>query len=383
MCGVLNVEQVRATAERALVRGGADVRLERAKQLKSSSRTLVVRAQVRGPGSGLGSVVVKASVDHETGEGVVREPAALRLLSESRATDSPRLLAVADDPPLVVLEDLGDVGSLADALLGRSSDAAHAQLLAWAGSLGDLHARTSGWAPRFADALAGEATRLQRPTPSVDHTPARATHSAGLLSQALDALGMEAAPDAIAELLALPSQLGGGPLAHALTPSDACPDNNAIATGSVTFFDFEGAQVRHVAWDAAYLTVPWPSCWCAWAMDAASIDAALERWRTRAARTIPYVATADFDADLATATLGWSVMSSAWFLDRLVHPTRGSRRLSRHAPPIAAVIGHRLRHAAAVTDNRFPLLPRLAGDLLDRLALSNRVLPLAPAFRRR
>jgi hypothetical protein len=60
----------------------------------------------------------------------------------------------------------------------------------------------------------------------------------------------------------------------ALWPCDACPDNNVRNdSGELSLVDFEGAAFRHVAWDVAYLTVPWPSCWCCW------------RWRYRRRRT--------------------------------------------------------------------------------------------------
>ena len=51
----------------------------------------------------------------------------------------------------------------------------------------------------------------------------------------------------------------------ALSPCDACPDNNVRSdSGVLSLVDFEGAAFSHVAWDVAYLTVPWPSCWCSW-----------------------------------------------------------------------------------------------------------------------
>ena len=37
-----------------------------------------------------------------------------------------------------------------------------------------------------------------------------------------------------------------------LTPTDACPDNNVLSgDGTMTMLDFEGAEVRHAALDAA------------------------------------------------------------------------------------------------------------------------------------
>ena len=51
---------------------------------------------------------------------------------------------------------------------------------------------------------------------------------------------------------------------HALSPADACPDNNLLTDRRLRLIDFEWSEVRHPAWDAAYLAVPWPTCWCSW-----------------------------------------------------------------------------------------------------------------------
>ena len=55
---------------------------------------------------------------------------------------APRLLAATADPPLVVMEDLGTAPDVASHLLGTDAGAADAALLAWATTLGRLHARS-------------------------------------------------------------------------------------------------------------------------------------------------------------------------------------------------------------------------------------------------
>jgi Phosphotransferase enzyme family len=59
---------------------------------------------------------------------------------------------------------------------------------------------------------------------------------------------------------------GSGP--SALTLADACPDNSIRTTRGYLLIDFEEAEWRPVAWDVAYLTVPWPSCWCCFTLPA-------------------------------------------------------------------------------------------------------------------
>ena len=77
---------------------------------------------------------------------------------------------------------------------------------------------------------------------------------------------------------------------HALSPADACPDNNLLLADGCRLIDFEWAEVRHPAWDAAYLAVPWPTCWCSWRIPDATAARALDAYRGAAAegsRTSP------------------------------------------------------------------------------------------------
>jgi hypothetical protein len=139
--------------------------------------------------------------------------------------------------------------------------------------------------------------------------------------------------------------------------------------------DFEGAQWRHVAWDLAYLAVPWPSCWCSWRLPADAAARAVDAYRARLAS--PYADSPGFDRDLAAAAVGWAFMSTAWFLPRALPD---QPRPLRTTPPRRALVLHRLQEAGASTE-----LPALA-ELADRLhaALVGRWGPVplayAPAF---
>ena len=70
--------------------------------------------------------------------------------------------------------------------------------------------------------------------------------------------------------------------AAALSPADTCPDNNVLTADGLLLLDFEGAEWRHVAWDIAYLRVPWPTCWCSWRLADDVAVAALGRYRAAA-----------------------------------------------------------------------------------------------------
>src|SRR3546814_2832674 len=94
-----------------------------------------------------------------------------------------------------------------------------------------------------------------------------------------------------------------------VTPGDTCPDNNLLLDGVAHLMDFEFAEVRHPAWDAAYLTVPWPTCWCAWQVPQRRAEAALTTYRTGATARLPWIAEPGFDDDLVAATLLWCLRS--------------------------------------------------------------------------
>jgi Ser/Thr protein kinase RdoA (MazF antagonist) len=111
---------------------------------------------------------------HGEAEGFGIELAALQYLNAMPAPVAPRLLGVAADAGVMVMEDLGRGPSLADSLLAGPRDRAEADLIAYARALGRVHAwsmsraadltrlrggkcrifdfETSGWGPVVLDA---------------------------------------------------------------------------------------------------------------------------------------------------------------------------------------------------------------------------------------
>src|SRR5439155_252120 len=68
----------------------------------------------------------------------------------------------------------------------------------------------------------------------------------------------------------------------AVAMSDAGPGGSvadALLGDGLVPIDFEGAEWRHVAWDVAYLTVPWPSCWCSWRIPRSVAEQATHAYR--------------------------------------------------------------------------------------------------------
>jgi Ser/Thr protein kinase RdoA (MazF antagonist) len=327
-------------------------------RLRGSDRSSVVRATVDG---GPRTVVVKAH-DPAYADHWRRESAALALV-RGRGLPVPELLATVDDPPLVVLADAGSGPNLADALLGDSAATATDRLHAWADALATLHTVTHG----------------VEPEPSiVDPMPALLADAADMLVESLPALGVTPGAQALADLRA-----GAGGFttrADALTPADACPDNNVLTPNGLVLLDFEQACVRHVAWDAAYLLVPWPSCWCSWGLPDEVAAAALDRWRSGV--RIPAVHGGEFGRDLDVAVVVWAVMSSAWFLAGAIEEEHEAERADLPGPTRRTVIRHRMR---LVTRRRTtaPALAALADDVLAATGerWGDRRLEVAPAYR--
>jgi hypothetical protein len=335
-------DELIAAGQRALREVWPQVTLRADRPLEGSDRASVVRALAEGGAAG--SVIVKVHREPQ-----VREPAALQALG--------LLLAASTQPPGVVMTDLGSGGSLADALLGDDPEAAREGVVSWAAAMQRLGQTATG---DFTRALEQHATRLGQDVPVLNDMPAALARAAELLVVQLPRLGVTPSAAALDELREVDAALTQR---LALTPSDACPDNNVRTPDGLVLLDFEGAQVRPVAWDAAYLRVPWPSCWCSWLLPADVAGDGL--------RAFGY----DDRADLDRASLGWALLSSAWFLDRALgedhtHPGTPTRR---------AMLRHRL--AAGADD--LPHLTDLAAEVRAATfsAWGSVPLELAPAFR--
>jgi hypothetical protein len=308
----------------------------------------------------------------------VRECAALSVLpAEVRA---PRFIAAGTVPPTVVMSDVGAGTSVADALLGPDPVAAADAVAQWATSIGMLHRATTGSREAFRHALLARAGALPVALPV-----AEAKMSAGLddaaatMAQQCAELGVDIPPGALEELRALATRLSDAGAA-AMTPADACPDNNVRTDDGLALIDFEGAQWRHVAWDVAYLIVPWPSCWCSWRIPADVAERAIEAYRRAVA--MPDADAAGFRRDVEAAAVGWAFMSMAWFLPRALADARAPADQDKPTPNRRASILHRLDQARRSADG--PALAEFSTRLHEVLSArwGELTLPYAPAFDR-
>jgi hypothetical protein len=355
-------------AARALLPG---VRLDRVAGLGGNERSTVERVRATHPDGARSSLIVKQY--KSAGDGWVRESAALAVMPAGVRT--PRVVAAGSAPQVLILQDLGAGSSLADALLGDDPQAAEAALRAWAEAIAELHSGTRESRGAFRDALA---TRQGDPPISESRVSVEIEDAVRVLDRDCGVLGVRSSGDAFDELRGLAKRLGGSGLA-ALTPADACPDNNVLTHDGLVLVDFEGAQWRHIAWDVAYLQVPWPSCWCSWRMPAAVADRAVAAYVRAAAPRIPEVADSAFALDVEAAVVGWALISTTWFIDNALG-SDPPLNPARPTPTRRAMIMHRLDRAARSTE--LPALAQLAGDLASELRSrwGDVDLALAPAF---
>ncbi|MTD15893.1 phosphotransferase [Nakamurella sp. YIM 132087] len=337
-----------------------------------SDRSVVLRVTVDG---GPATAVVKGWTTSAGSDAPARETAALDMAT-ARSLPAPALLASAGDPPLVVMSDLGAHGSLADALLGTAAPAADGALLAWARAVGRFHAGTACSADDFAATL----ERHGGAGLAVDLMPRLFREAADELPELLELIDIRAETAVIDTVAAFGDVLQTD--LPALSPADTCPDNNLGRDGELLLIDFEGAMVRHIVWDAAYLTVPFPSCWCSFSLPGEAVTSALDAWRAEVRPAFPEVDGPEFAVDLEAATVGWAVVGLRWFLRRALeddsplHPHRS-------APTRRMFLGERLRRAATTTHPVLGAVQELAGQVLDRLdsTIGAPRLPPAPAYR--
>jgi hypothetical protein len=309
--------------------------------LRSSDRTSVERVHL-SPSEGFADrVVVKRFL---ASSGFATEAAALSVLPDGLPV--PTLIAEDQAEKIVVMTDVGDGPSVADALLGGDPAVAEEALGGWCHALAEVHRSTADLRSRFAAAVS-----KRDPDSSVTIDPI-----AGWLAGVSQALRTYDADLCIRDeveddLLVLGARLDGERW-QALSPGDTCPDNNVIIGSSLALIDFEEAAFRHIAWDLAYLRVPWPSCWCAWAIPETVGSAALDQYFTAMNGTIVGADRVVFDDFVAEATVAWALISVSWFLPGALRRNDTMGPLGFTAPPRRATVLHRFGVVADTAESQ-------------------------------
>jgi Ser/Thr protein kinase RdoA (MazF antagonist) len=215
--------------------------------------------------------------DRRGAHGFGVELAALEYLNAMPVPVAPRLLGADTEAGILLLEDLGEGASLADSLLAGGRSRVEADLVAYAQALGALHA----WSMGRGGELDGLLVRHAPGQPAVTGWLDAIQRGTEPFLAAAAALGVAVGgvADEISQLRVMLSEAGYRGLVH----GDACPDNVHIVDGTCRIFDFETSGWGPVAFDAAYLLAPFPSCWCFASLPAEIAGPAVAAYRARLA----------------------------------------------------------------------------------------------------
>jgi hypothetical protein len=324
--------------------------------LAGSARSAVLRCR---DGAGATVVVKSYPQDDYGAASFAAEAAGLALTGASGL--GPRLLAADEASLTVVMSDLGDAPSLADVLLGGSAAAAAAAaLLSWAGALGRLavHAayRESEHARLLAQYLAGR--------PGNRLLAELGDRIRGVAARAA-LLGVPEPAGLAAELAAV-AGLTRATRYRVFSPGDACTDNNQVAPDGVRFLDYEDAGFHSVFLDAAYLRMPFSTCWCVFRLPAGLAAEAEADYRSAVCRVhADLTDDAVWQRGVRQAMAAWTMNSMGWLLNQAL---AGNAPLSedRPAPGARQLLRHRWRVLAAelTAAGELPALTALVTDLL-------------------
>jgi hypothetical protein len=347
--------------------------------MRDSDWTVVLRCtDEAGPVGRQGTVIVKAYPPGPDGENsFAAEAAGLALTGDTGL--APELLAADRRSLTVVMSDLGRAPSLADALLGVDQDRAVRALLDWAEACGRLAVAVAGREQE----LAG--LRLKYAGGGRMIAPGSGTEQRVLGVAERAALVGVTAPEGLAAELAEVAAVVARPACLVFSPGDICPDNNLLTPGGVRFIDFEASGYHTVFLDAAYLRMPFSTCWCVFRLPPGLRDAAEARYRAQAARIWPELADDGiWEQGVRRAVAAWSLDSMWWLLGRALTTNASLEPDAVAAPRTRQLMRHRWQVLAGELEagGEFPALSAMARTLLAGTADWHAdELPLYPALR--
>lgn len=259
------------------------------------------------------------------------EHAALEFLTSLGSAVGPRLLAADEEAGILIMEDLGTGPTLENLLVGDDSSEASQGLVAFAATLGRMHATTSGHVAQYYQIR----RRLGSVDPAFDRVSISGIEIEHAWRQLQEIVAMRPslptphAVDAdIHELLHVLSE----PCAYlAFSNGDACPANCLLSGDALRLLDFEQASFRHALLDVTALRFPFPACGC-WSRLPEDVGRRAENaYRKEMARSCPDI------LDHASYAHGLTVACAAWTIVRMVrlpkleqidepHPMGFSRR---------------------------------------------------------
>lgn len=326
-------------------------------------RTWTRRCSVLDPdGAGPSSVILK---QFRLGDGHgMAEWAALEFI-ERLALDppfAPHIYGGDDDLSLIVVEDLGDAGTLglSRILAGDDPRLAGDALVAASRALGRLHAASRRREPEY--------RALRSRLPEAAHEPFHQVFRARLawdkFAGNLALAGVSPAPDVQQEIDWIGGRLADPGPFLTFTHGDTCLSNIMMIDGTARFFDLEVSDYRHALLDGAFVTLRLHGC-----QESGTIPAAVQlrmeaAYRRELAAGIPE---ADDDARFNVELVAMTAVWLALLLERLGPSLEKDRKM------VTGTNRQRILHAldsfSRLSDERdcFPTLRRTVDDLLFRL----------------
>ena len=175
------------------------------------------------------------------------------------------------------------------------------------------------------------------------------------------------------------------PACLVFSPGDICPDNNLLTPGGVRFIDFEASGYHAVFLDAAYLRMPFSTCWCVFRLPPGLRDAAEARYRAQATRIWPELADdGTWEQGVRRAVAAWSLNSMWWLLGRALTSDASLEPDAVAAPRTRQLMHHRWQvlEGELEASGEFPAISAMVRALLAATADWHAdELPLYPALR--
>ncbi len=289
---------------------------------------------------------------------------------------APSFLGADRDLLAVVMSDLGAGRSMADVLLGGSPSAAETALLSWARACGALSAAAGHRQPEFESLRAGYLG---------GH--ADESYMAGLgdrILGAAEAAGQVgvSAPAGIGRELA---EVAAAVAQHAVfSPGDICPDNNLLTGDGIRFLDFESAGFHSAFLDAAYIRMPFSTCWCVFRLPAGLSTAAEAAYRSEACAVRPELADDQiWQPGVRRGVAAWTLSALRWLLRNAIDADEPTEP-EAESPRLRQLIRYRWQTLAGELDpaGDLPAVAELMRSLLAATECWQAPdLPLYPAFR--
>jgi len=330
-------------------------------------------------------VVVKSYPPTSEGaEGFIGESAGLEFSAE--LAQAPDLLAANAENLLVVMSDLGTGQSLADMLLVKSAWAARAVLIDWAHSCAGIAVHTAGRRAEFEGLEVKYRNAVSAAHPELILRPSRRWLERGIatIPARLKELSIEAPLPLDDDLDAVAALLPPGS-ADVFSPGDICPDNNLITPAGIRFIDFESAGFHSALLDAAYLHMPFSTCWCVFRLPAELAREAEARYRAIIVGAFPEFASDEiWRRGVRLATAAWTLHALTYLLDRSLIADESMNPDVAQAPTRRQLLTYRWRRLADELDaaGELPAIAALARQMLARTKFWRAPeLPLYPAFR--